>query len=746
MRKYRVPVNSFQFGEVSPSTLSRIDTPIYASSAQRLENVVVRAEGGAMKRSGLKNIYNFGITKASGKVMQNKLESFIFSDDERYIISIENAKVRCFRVESESTISLVETITQDVDEAALPFSDSYLYQYTFAQVGDTMFICHPLFMPRMLVRTSLTDFEIRVFSFDTRSDNKETYQPYSVFHPTDVTLDPSAVSGTGITVTTSAAYWDTTGSISNGTFPDSKHVGVRVRYGTSEILINTIQSATVANASIVDTLIQKLNVLNPFRTITGSTVVEVTNVGHGYSGGESLTFSDASATGGIAVGNLNGARTVGTIIDNNTFTITAGAAATSDEDGGGYVKVSTHNPTTNWNEQAFSEKRGYPAAVTFHENRLVFAGTLAEPDSLWFSKSSEFFNFDVGEGEDDESINLIAATGDVNAIRYLVSDRDLQVFTVSAELYVPTFLNQAITPTNAQIRKQTPFGCDFVRPTPLDGATVFVQAGSKVVREYLYTDSEDAYTSTAVSTIASHMIDNFKDISVVNGAFKEAESYSVFTSTNGECAVFGSNRAEKRAGWTRFTTQGSFESVVAVDDRLFASVWFDDVNLRLCEFITTHHLDNSKVYSVSTKSASTGSDFANGTVVHVIGKTSSGREDYLGTHTIANTSISLAEYNETYATAEIGYKFTVNITTNPIDVQLPIGPVTGTPRGIATVVCDLLETRSISLNNIPLTTDSSFTGKKEFRLLGYSRDPQVVMTQNEPLSFQVNGITAELII
>ena len=240
--------------------------------------------------------------------------------------------------------------------------------------------------------------------------------------------------------------------------------------------------------------------------------------------------------------------------------------------------------------------------------------------------------------------------------------------------------------------------------------------------------------------------DNFKDISVVNGAFKEAESYSVFTSTNGECAVFGSNRAEKRAGWTRFTTQGSFESVVAIDDRLFASVWFDNVNLRLCEFITDHHLDNSKVYSVSNKSVSTGSDFTNGTVVHVIGKTASGREDYLGTHTIANTAISLAEYNETYATAEIGYKFTVNVTTNPIDVQLPIGPVTGTPRGIATVVCDLLETRSISLNNIPLTTDSSFTGKKEFRLLGYSRDPQVVMTQNEPLSFQVNGITAELII
>ena len=37
-------------------------------------------------------------------------------------------------------------------------------------------------------------------------------------------------------------------------------------------------------------------------------------------------------------------------------------------------------------------------------------------------------------------------------------------------------------------------------------------------------------------------------------------------------------------------------------------------------------------------------------------------------------------------------------------------------------------------------------GKKEFRLLGYSRDPQVIITQNEPLPFQVNGLTAELIV
>ena len=36
------------------------------------------------------------------------------------------------------------------------------------------------------------------------------------------------------------------------------------------------------------------------------------------------------------------------------------------------------------------------------------------------------------------------------------------------------------------------------------------------------------------------------------------------------------------------------------------------------------------------------------------------------------------------------------------------------------------------------------TGKKEMRLLGYSRDPQITITQSAPLSVQVNSIIAEV--
>ena len=38
MQKVRVPISSFQFGEVSDSLISRSDTPILNSSAQRDEN------------------------------------------------------------------------------------------------------------------------------------------------------------------------------------------------------------------------------------------------------------------------------------------------------------------------------------------------------------------------------------------------------------------------------------------------------------------------------------------------------------------------------------------------------------------------------------------------------------------------------------------------------------------------------------------------------------------------------------
>lgn len=841
MQKVRVAQNSFQFGEISDSLIMRTDSPVYVASAQRVENMVVTAEGSLKKRHGLKHYYDYSIAYSSTYPEQSHLFKFEFDDNEAYVISVEHQKVRCFFLDNNGTyttagdLHLVETITQDTSSNTLPFDKEYLQEYTFAQYGDVMFICHPLFAPRMLTRTALDAFEISTYSFDQRADNKITYQPYSKFQANGVTLDPSASSGNGITLTTSAAYWV------------SGHVGTTVRYGGAEIQITGYTSSTVVTGNVVDELKIRLSVLNPFRTIDGSAVVEVTHLNHGFAGGESITIEEASAVGGINASQLNGARTVGDIIDENTYTITAGSNANDSEDGGGNVKVVTHAPTEDWDEQSWSGVRGYPAAVTFHENRLCFGGTIAEPDNIWMSKVGNFFNFDVGDAADSDSIQIVAATGDVNQIRYMVSNRDLQIFTATGELYVPTYLNQAITPTNAQIRKQTPYGCEFVQPTSIDGATIFTEMGGKTVREYLYTDTEEAYTATSISTIASHLINTPKYLAVVHSGFGLPDSYAAFTLSNGDMTLFSSNRAEKKASWTRVTTDGNFSSVCAIHNRLFANVYHDN-NLHLCEFKEEIGIDSyveasSKLLSLSkyiitlTGGSTTATvrlfgDFAGsvvgdkvhlsgfdgtnpifdeaailndtiqqitvadttdvdisvtlpsaaggsivltvdpatgrqvltgaqfdvtgiydaGSVVDVITK-NNGVLTYAGQVTVSTVGSekiadprSASSYSSTsIERVYVGKSFTSKIVSNPVDASMGTGPATGEVRAITNVVIDVKATESMKVNSRPAIS-SSFTGKKEVRILGYNRNPQVTIEQDNPLPMQVNGLVAELIV
>ena len=210
MEKIRVPLTNFQFGEVSPSLTSRTDIQIYNQSAQRVKNFLLRSEGGLLKRAGLESIYKYDTTIDTNKTQQCRLLPFIFSDDEQYIISLENAKVRIFQISpSTGNVSLIQTITSDIASAALPFDHDYLHEYTFAQAGDVMFIAHQLFMPRQLVRTSLTTFQVETFAFDQKSDATVVYQPFYPFQTPTMTLDVSATTGNGVTLTTSSAYWDT---------------------------------------------------------------------------------------------------------------------------------------------------------------------------------------------------------------------------------------------------------------------------------------------------------------------------------------------------------------------------------------------------------------------------------------------------------------------------------------------------------------------------------------------------------
>ena len=744
MQKARIPITNFQYGEISPSLVSRTDSAIYNSSAQSVKNFFIRTEGGVAKRGGFQALHDFtGVTENTAIRQQVRLIPFIFSDDEQYVIAFSHQKCEIFFINpTTGALSLATTLTQDINSAALQWDQEYLHEMTYAQGGDILFVSHNTFMCQQIVRTGLNSFQVEQFTFQLQAGNAKTYQPYYPFHATGVTLDPSATTGTGITVTTSAAYFDTTG----------KHVGLTLLYHGSEILITSVQSATQATGNVVDELFVEL-IPNALRTIDGSNTIEITHVNHGMSASDSITIRNASAVGGVTAAQINGSRSIQKVIDENRYTITAGGSANTTEDGGGNIQVVTHAPTQQWMEQSYSSLRGYPAAVGFHENRLWFGGTLAQPDTVWASKSGLYYNFDIGEAADDDSLELVMSIGEVATIRHFVSNRDIHIFTAGSEFFIPTFENQPITPTNARVKRQTAFGSTFVRPQPFYGATIFSQIGGKMIRQFVFDDSEQAYKADPISLLSSHLISDPVQMCVISGAVNTAESFVFAQNFTGEIAVYNLNRIEGVAGWTRFETNGSFHSVTAIGNRVFAviktnlgsgakSFVFTELNQNVSLDLGNTYTGTAGVFTVSNF-------FENGAEVDVISST-----DYLGKFTVSGGQINVSSVDASLTSCQVGFGFDVELKTNPIDVNTAIGPETGQPRSLSRVILDMSETLSVSVNNKKLIirkVNNDFsqprqavTGKREFYLLGYNKDPQITVTQTAPMFIQVNGLVAEV--
>ena len=232
--------------------------------------------------------------------------------------------------------------------------------------------------------------------------------------------------------------------------------------------------------------------------------------------------------------------------------------------------------TADWDEQLISSQRGYPQAVTFHDNRLWFGGIKAKPSSIIASHVGDYFNFSLGTGLAAEGIDVAIGGDSVNEVRHLYSGSNLQIFTDSGEYIIPTSSDtSAITPSNIVFRRQTPYGCSRTRPILFDGATLFNQKNGKAVREFIYSDGEAGYVATNISVLANHLIDSPKDIAMISGSSSRPEQFAIFTNSgsthNGKLAVFHSIREEQIAGWTLWTTRNgdTFHSVTSANENLF---------------------------------------------------------------------------------------------------------------------------------------------------------------------------------
>jgi hypothetical protein len=217
--------------------------------------------------------------------------------------------------------------------------------------------------------------------------------------------------------------------------------------------------------------------------------------------------------------------------------------------------------TTFWEEGAWNGARGYPGVITFHEQRLFAAGSTSDPQTLWASRTGAFEDFLDGP-DDDNALVYAIASDKVDVVLWLTSGKTLLLGTASGEYSVaPTSQNEALTPSNVRVARQTPFGSAPVRPVRIGAAVLFGQRNGKAandarkVRELAYSFQADSYVAPDLTIISEHITGH----GVTEFAYQANPDNIVWAvRSDGQLAAVTYEREQEVVGWHRHILGGTF--------------------------------------------------------------------------------------------------------------------------------------------------------------------------------------------
>ena len=163
-----------------------------------------------------------------------------------------------------------------------------------------------------------------------------------------------------------------------------------------------------------------------------------------------------------------------------------------------------------WRMGAWGGGYGWPSCVTFYEERLFFAGTRRQPQTLWASVAGDYENFAPSSREGkvlvDNSLNFTISDDRVNAIRWLSAGKTLAVGTVGGEFSVrASTLNEALTPDNMTVRRESTVGSADQMAIRINQAVLFVQRAGRKLYESAYSLERDGMAAPEMTLLSRHI-------------------------------------------------------------------------------------------------------------------------------------------------------------------------------------------------------------------------------------------------
>ncbi|MEE9351522.1 MAG: hypothetical protein V3U78_04625 [Thiotrichaceae bacterium] len=161
-----------------------------------------------------------------------------------------------------------------------------------------------------------------------------------------------------------------------------------------------------------------------------------------------------------------------------------------------------------WRLGAFSDTTGFPSAIAFYEDRLMYAGTALQPQTIWGSQSNIYNDFSPGPKPAD-AVTYTIASGQENAIRWLSPGKSLTIGTVGGEfLLSASTREEAVTPSNIKIVIQSEYGCAYIMPVRSSGVVLFIQRSTKKLRQFIYQFESDSYIAPDLTLLSEHVTGN----------------------------------------------------------------------------------------------------------------------------------------------------------------------------------------------------------------------------------------------
>ena len=234
-------------------------------------------------------------------------------------------------------------------------------------------------------------------------------------------------------------------------------------------------------------------------------------------------------------------------------------------------KISQTTDTKRWAEGAWSGVRGYPSAVTFFEERVVYGFTKSDQQDIWLSETGRFENFEAGINDAD-SFSLTLPTA--NRGRWLGSLGTLAAGDGGLEWRIKAPLDESLTPKNWDMKKQTAYGSADIQVAEVGAVLLFVDSVGRKVREFVFRDAEQKYVAPDLTALAEHITVS----GIVSLAHqKNPDSMLWCVLENGNLITLSYEREQNVIAWAKHPMDGLVQSVAVIPASGEDEVWISIV-------------------------------------------------------------------------------------------------------------------------------------------------------------------------